>query len=203
MLSVNILRGKTVRLTAVNKADLPTLVRWYQDAGLLRLWNADAAVPRSEAELVKWLDEEEKKPNGYRFAIRPLEGDDLLGYVEIDGILWPHQVGWLSIGIGDRTNWGQGYGREATELGLNFAFGELNLHRLQLTVFEYNARAIALYEKLGFRREGVYREFMQRDGQRYDMYLYGLLRPEWEAPNSIHPKKGIDHERQEDPDARR
>jgi RimJ/RimL family protein N-acetyltransferase len=58
---------------------------------------------------------------------------------------------------------------------------ELNLHRVQLTVFSYNERAIALYEKLGFQREGVYREFIQRDGRRYDMYLYGLLRREWKA----------------------
>ena len=52
---------------------------------------------------------------------------------------------------------------------------------MQLTVFAYNERAIALYEKLGFVREGVYREFLARDGVRYDMYLYGLLRREWEA----------------------
>ena len=64
---------------------------------------------------------------------------------------------------------------------LDPAFGELNLHRVQLTVFAYNERAIALYEKLGFVREGVYREFMACDGVRYDMYLYGLLRREWEA----------------------
>ena len=51
-------------------------------------------------------------------------------------------------------------------------------------VFSNNERCIALFEKLGFRREGVYREFLQRDGRRYDMYLYGLLRPEWEAQNA-------------------
>jgi RimJ/RimL family protein N-acetyltransferase len=64
---------------------------------------------------------------------------------------------------------------------LHFAFGELNLRRVQLTVFSYNAAAIRLYEKLGFRREGAFREFVQRDGQLYDLYLYGLLRREWEA----------------------
>jgi RimJ/RimL family protein N-acetyltransferase len=48
-------------------------------------------------------------------------------------------------------------------------------------VFSYNKRAIALYEKLGFQREGVYREFLQRDGKRFDMYLYGILRREWDA----------------------
>jgi RimJ/RimL family protein N-acetyltransferase len=57
----------------------------------------------------------------------------------------------------------------------------MNLHRLQLTVLDYNARAIAMYERLGFQREGTYRELGLRDGRRYDMHLYGLLRPEWEA----------------------
>ncbi len=90
-------------------------------------------------------------------------------------------MAWLAIGIGERENWGKGIGGEAMTLALDFTFRELNLHRVQLTVFEYNERAIALYERLGFVREGVCREFMQRDGRRYDMYLYGLLRREWEA----------------------
>jgi RimJ/RimL family protein N-acetyltransferase len=46
-------------------------------------------------------------------------------------------------------------------------------------VFSYNESAIALYEALGFTREGVYREHLERDGRRHDMYLYGLLRSEW------------------------
>jgi RimJ/RimL family protein N-acetyltransferase len=64
-------------------------------------------------------------------------------------------------------------------LALDFAFRELNLHRICLTVFSYNPAAIKLYESLGFTREGVYREHLQRDGQRHDMILYGLLRREW------------------------
>ena len=86
----------------------------------------------------------------------------------------------MGLGIGDQSNWGQGYGYEAAQLALAFAFHELNLHRVQVTVFSYNERSIALFEKLGFQREGVFRERLQRDGQRHDMLLYGLLRPEWE-----------------------
>lgn len=59
------------------------------------------------------------------------------------------------------------------------AFEELNLHRVTATVFAYNERSIALLEKLGFRREGAFREFLERDGRRYDMLLYGLLCHEW------------------------
>ncbi|MCZ7572072.1 MAG: GNAT family N-acetyltransferase [Ardenticatenaceae bacterium] len=87
----------------------------------------------------------------------------------------------------DEANWGKGYGHEALELALGFAFRELNLYRVQLTVFGYNERAIALYKTAGFQREGVYREFMQRDGQRYDLHLFGLLRREWEALNREMP----------------
>jgi RimJ/RimL family protein N-acetyltransferase len=65
------------------------------------------------------------------------------------------------------------------DLVIHYAFDELNLHRLQLSVIAYNARAIAMYEKLGFVREGNYREFVERDGARHDLLLYGLLRPEW------------------------
>jgi RimJ/RimL family protein N-acetyltransferase len=55
------------------------------------------------------------------------------------------------------------------------------MHRLNLTVFSYNTRAIRLYERLGFVKEGVQREFLQRDGQRHDMIFYGLLASEWQG----------------------
>ena len=52
---------------------------------------------------------------------------------------------------------------------------------VDLVACNYNDRAIVVYERLGFQREGIYREALHRDGVRYDMYLYGLLRREWEA----------------------
>jgi RimJ/RimL family protein N-acetyltransferase len=48
-------------------------------------------------------------------------------------------------------------------------------------VFSYNLRSLTLFEKLGFQREGVFPEFLQRDGRRHDMILFGLLCHEWEA----------------------
>ena len=181
----NLWRGQTIRLTAITKEDWPALARWYQDAGFLRLWNADPARPQTEAEVGKWLEEETKKQNAFFFAIRPLESNDLLGQIELDGILWNCGTGWIAIGLGNREDWGKGYGGEAMRLALDYAFSELNLHRVQLAVFAYNERAIALYEKLGFVREGVYREFLHRDGARYDMYLYGLLRREWRGGDPV------------------
>jgi RimJ/RimL family protein N-acetyltransferase len=180
MILAKLLCGDRIGLSALASSDIPTLARWYGDAGFMRLYDARPAYPKSEAELTQWLQELQKDKSTFAFAIRPVDSSDLIGYLELDGILWPHGVCGMSIAIGDRANWGKGYGYEAAQLALAFAFNELNLHRITATVFSYNTRSIALLEKLGFQREGAYREFLQRDGERYDMLLYGLLRREWE-----------------------
>jgi RimJ/RimL family protein N-acetyltransferase len=181
----NLLVGHKVRLTALDKKDIPTLMRWHQDTAYLRLQDSRPALPRTEATTAAWLDEVDQSKDGFTFAVRLLDNNALIGTAGLDEIEWPHQVGEFFIGIGERQNWRQGYGADASRLVLAYAFEELNLHRVQLTVFSYNEAAIALYEKMGFKREGVFRQFLQRDGQRdgqrHDMYLYGLLRPEWET----------------------
>jgi RimJ/RimL family protein N-acetyltransferase len=183
MNSSSLFFGERVRLTALRPDDAQTMTHWYEDGEFGRLFDASAAFPKTERSIVKWLDEADRDQNSYALAIRQLYGDDLIGYVDISGIQWTHGTGWLAIGIGSPAHRGKGYGSEALSLALRFAFHELNLHRLQLTVFGYNQAAMRLYERLGFQREGVYREFLLRDGQRYDMLLYGLLVREWEAAN--------------------
>ncbi len=176
-----ILGGTNVRLTACTLNDVPTMLKWYQDDVLLRLLDTQPAKPRTEGGLTDWISNHHKATDAFLFGVRLTADDTLIGCIELDGIMWTHQTTWLAIAIGDETHRGKGYGREALELALRFAFQELNLHRVQLTVFSYNERAIALYEKIGFTREGVYRECLQRDGCRHDMILYGLLRDEWVA----------------------
>jgi RimJ/RimL family protein N-acetyltransferase len=178
-----LLVGKSVRLTALTKEDIPTFIRWYQDVEFLRLFDSRPAYPKTAEELGKWLDELQKDERTFAFAVRPVDGEEMIGYVELDGVAWQHGVCGFGVGIGDPANRGEGYGYEAGQLALAFAFDELNLHRITATVFSYNERSMALIEKLGFQREGAMREFLQRDGKRFDMFFYGLLRPEWVARN--------------------
>ncbi len=180
----NLLAGENIRLTGLRKSDVPTILKWREDTRFLRLWNSNPLIERSEVSLNEWIDEAGKTDRELTFAIRLHNQDELIGVTGITGIAWPNRVAYLGIGIGEPDNWGKGYGTEATYLIIQYAFNELNLYRLQLTVFEYNPRAIALYEKVGFQKEGVFRKFVERDGQRYDMYLYGLLRDEWEPLKS-------------------
>lgn len=180
MLRLNLWRGERVRLTAVTPADLPVMTKWWADADFLRLYDSVPAYPQTEAQLQKRVQDGQKGEQTFLFGIRPINGDNLLGLLEFDGVMWTHGTAFVSIAIGDEENRRQGYGREAMKLGLLYAFHELNLHRICLTVFSYNEPAARLYESLGFVREGVYREHLYRDGQRYDMILFGLLQREWE-----------------------
>lgn len=173
------LTGSRVRLTATTEADLPTLAAWHEDTDLMRSFAAVAAVPRSARELGRWLEAHQASTTGRLFAIRPVRDAAFVGLPELDGILWTQRNAGLSLVLGERAVWGRGFASEAMRLAVAFAFDELNLHRLGLTVFASNERAIRLYERLGFVREGVRREFLLRDGRAEDLLLYGLLRREW------------------------
>ncbi len=185
-----LLRGEKVRLTAFRAADMETMTRWYQDENFIRLLQSSPAMPVTEHEWKQFYEDLPKLKNEFHFAVRPLESDDLLGWIGLDGVRWNHRTGSLVIGFGEAKNREQGYGYDALRLLLHFAFDELNLHRVFLSVFEYNKRAIRLYEKIGFILEGTQREALLREGQRYDVYNYAMLEHEWRSrqnASSIRP----------------
>jgi RimJ/RimL family protein N-acetyltransferase len=177
----NLLRGPRVRLTAMHRADLAVVARWYEDDSFLRLYDALPAHPKTQAELAAWLEATRKSDNHVLFAVRTLADDGIVGFVEFDGILWTHGVSGVGACIGDASERGRGLGEESLSLALDFAFDELNLHHVVATIFAYNGASITLVEKLGFQREGTLRQHIHRNGRRYDMLLYGLLRHEWQA----------------------
>lgn len=179
MLGSELLTGEKVRLVALTRNEASLVASWYADAEFMRLLDADVAFPKSEDDIGRMVEDSSRHNTSFLFGVRRISDEQLVGIVDLTDILWHHGVGWLSIAIA-REFWGQGLGTEALMLLVQYAFMELNLHRLQLTVFDYNERAMAVYCKLGFQREGTFREYMQRDGQWYDMHLMGLLRREWE-----------------------
>ncbi|MCC7450706.1 MAG: GNAT family N-acetyltransferase [Anaerolineae bacterium] len=180
MISDNLFTGKLVRLCAPHPDDKDALARWSQDSEFGRLLDSDPARPRPPDFYVEDdKDKQRREARRFEFRVRTLGDDKLIGFTELS-IDWSNQVGWLGIGIGDRDYWGKGYGSDALRLTVNYAFRELNVYRVSLGVFSYNTRAIRAYEKAGFTREGVLRCTLYRDGQRYDEYVMGILRPEWE-----------------------
>ncbi len=173
--------GKLVRLSAEDpETHAENWSKWGHDSEYGRLLDLDPVHLRSPKMIKEWLEKDlEKDPPGmWLFGIRTLADDKLIGFVDLSGAS-AHGDAFVGIGLGERDYWGKGYGTEAMKLILRFAFVELGLHRVSLDVFDYNPRGVKSYEKAGFRREGVEREMIKRDGRRYDVIFMGVLCADW------------------------
>lgn len=177
------LYGSLVHLTAEEPAVLAEACsRWNMDTEFLRLLDANCANQVSVKKITEWIQQDlEKSTPLYLFGIRSLESERLIGWMDLEGTLFPHGEAFVGIGIGEREFWSKGYGTDAMRVILRYAFEELNLRRVALDTFEYNPRAIRSYEKAGFVHEGQARQFLYREGRRWDLLFMGILREEWLA----------------------
>ncbi len=87
------------------------------------------------------------------YIIVDKETETAIGVTSLINLDYKNRNAECIIDIGNKNYWGNGYGKEAMQLLLDYAFLELNLHRVFLRVFSFNGRAIKLYEKLGFQHE--------------------------------------------------
>jgi RimJ/RimL family protein N-acetyltransferase len=183
--------GERVRLVAADAAtDAEMIAAWSADSELRRLLDGDPARPvRAGPTREVLARENEDDLATFTFGIHTLAEDRRVGFVSLNSISWSHGDAWLVIAVGGREEWGKGFGSDALRLILAYAFGELNLHRVSLTVFEYNPRALRTYERAGFVAEGRARKFLNRDGRRWDMIYMGLLREDWLAQGAGTPEK--------------
>jgi RimJ/RimL family protein N-acetyltransferase len=180
----DIFRGGMVRLAALNPEELaPLFARWGRDSQRGRLLDSDPPMLFSDKAIRGWIEKELEKDAYHGFAIRALADDRVVGEIGLGGIRWNRGDAFVGVGLGDRADWNKGYGTDAMRLILRYAFLELNLHRVSLSVFEYNPRAMRSYEKAGFRLEGRVRGGLQREGRRWDELFMGVLRPDWMEQN--------------------
>jgi RimJ/RimL family protein N-acetyltransferase len=180
----NLFRGELVRLTAEEPELLGKAVwNWDRDSEFRRLLDDEPPCLWSAKKIQSWFekDTEEQPEKSFFFLIRTLQDDRLIGFVGLWVDEWSRGEAEVGIGIGDRESWGKGFGTDAMQAILRYGFTELNLNRITLEVFDYNARAIRSYEKAGFTLEGRVRKALYRDGSRADFVFMGILREEWQA----------------------
>jgi len=181
------LKSTHISLSPINLDDLPDLYAWINDRDQV-LMNKPYS-PIHEGQHRDWFDAMHQRNDVIIFGIRLIKTEDsspdsvigpLIGTCQLHSINYVHRSAELQIRIGDISAQGMGYGTEATRLLLDFAFRDLNLHRVSLHVFANNEQAIRMYEKSGFVREGVMRKMAHINGIYVDALLMGILREEYQ-----------------------
>lgn len=179
------IRGERITLRAIEREDLPRYVAWFNDREVTFHLQAYRPLPSADEE--DWYNKQRKDPSLLNLAIETEKGVHIgsVGLMNIDHRL---QLAELGIVIGDKSHWGQGYGQEAIQVLLAYAFNELNLKRVYLRVDADHPAAIRCYQKCGFIEEGRLREVVFREGKFFDQLIMGILRREY--IDHIHNSQG-------------
>jgi len=158
--------GQKCYLSPIDIDDAQQYVKWLNDEEVVRNLSMAAKVIsiESEKEILSRLAKD------HTYGIIDIEADKLIGNVGLIGINHMHQSAEIGIFIGDKKYWDRGFGTEALCLLLDFSFKTLNLHSIILRTYDFNKRAIACYEKVGFRKIGE-----ARDALRYGMEWHNTL----------------------------
>lgn len=163
-------------LRALRRDDLPRLNEFNNDLAVELAGGGDPPLPQSLERLQAEFDAGSSRGgrDGTSFAI---EVDGL--YIGGCGLFSFDHVArraMLGIGIGDKAYWGQGYGREAVQLLVDYGFRHHNLNKVWLEVWGRNQRAIRAYRASGFLEEGRLRQHVWSDGAFDDLVIMGILR---------------------------
>jgi RimJ/RimL family protein N-acetyltransferase len=129
----------------------------------------------SEQQIRGWLASRPEQHNRADWAIVRTGDGAFLGEVVLLNLDAPNESMDFRISLGGPAVFGQGYGTEATRLVVEYALDVVGLHRLGLEVYDFNPRAQRVYEKCGFRQEGVRRDALRWDGEWHDAIQMSML----------------------------
>lgn len=165
--------GERVYLRPLEAGDLPYIQKWANDPEIRGLTGEVKPMSRAEAEA--FYERVQNDKHRVWFIVALVEDDRVIGEAGLLRMFPAWRTTDLSIIIGEKDAHGKGYGTEAINLLLDYAFGHLNFHRVAIGVVGFNEAAV------GFRKEGI-----QRDGYYYnhrydDFVMMSILEDEYRA----------------------
>jgi RimJ/RimL family protein N-acetyltransferase len=172
------LQWEGVFLTPLEERDLDLIYSW-QNSPNLRDLTMGFRFPIQKDAVRDWLKDikEQNARTRVVFAIRVR--DVLVGTVSLHSIEQFQRKALFGICIGDGSERSKGIGYISTCLILDYAFNGLDFRKISLEVVATNSSAIALYDRIGFVKEGTRRKEYFVDGKCIDTHVYGMLREEF------------------------
>ncbi len=171
--------GDRCYLSPVSFDEIEKYTEWVNDmeTGLYVLFSSSMIDANKEQSMLEYLTKHDVIA-----AIIDKETNKAIGICGLHNRNETHRSATYGIFIGDKNYWGHGYGTEATNLMLDYAFNVLNYNSIMLEVIDFNKRAIRSYEKSGFQYMGKKRHAIFMAGIYHDLLLYDILASEFRSP---------------------
>ncbi len=177
--------GKRVTLRGLELADAEEILKHFNDLEIRQFLGE--AIPIAKPEEEEWIRNtwaQRRQGKGHVFGIELKETQQLIGTCGLHDISPIHRGTELGIAVWNKQYWGKGLGTGALHLLLDYAFDQLNLHRVWLVVIEDNERAIRSYLKVGFQHTGRHRQAVFKQGSYQDLLFMDILAEEYHQKQS-------------------
>ena len=175
--TVEFLSGEKVYLRPIEPDDAAWLHTWANDPETRGLTGETR--PSTYAATLEFYQKVQADENRVWLAVVGRDTNQVIGETGLLRMFPAWRTTDWSLIIGDKAARGKGYGTEAAQLMLNYAFGHLNFHRVAIGVVGFNTQALRFYERLGFQREGIQRDGYYYDHQYHDFVMMSLLENEF------------------------
>ncbi len=178
----------------MREADLADFLAYQRRPETLRYTpNEPLAEERARNFLARQAAVEMGDEGGYiAFAVHHKSDDKIIGEISLNVLPKARSRGEIGWSL-HPDYWRQGYATEAARVCLAYGFEDLNLHRVTTFCDARNQASYRLMERLGMRREGLFRRSGFTEGAWRDEFFYALLRDEWlAAAGEALPDDGAD-----------
>lgn len=184
--------NSTTYLRRAERDDLDTILSWMEDTDFQHFLYGDTAQsPRQLREkIIQMLG---RTPGNVTppalYLLIESKQDGLLGMISLQNISWRNRSCSVDVYIGNKARRNSMLVTVSVFRVLEYAFDELNLHRLSALIYAFNRASWRVFELSGAKRELVLRRHVMRDGELHDAYGYGLLRGDFDAVRQQYSSK--------------
>ena len=171
-----------IELHYFERSDFKQLINWVESPEFLLQWSGPGfTYPLDEQQLETYIENANKETSDKLvYKVVDKETGAVIGHIALGSIDRKNRSARIGkVLVGEKSVRGKGIGEQMISEVLKIAFDVLHVHRVSLGVFDFNASAIACYEKSGFTKEGLLRDSRKMGDTYWSLWEMSMLENEW------------------------
>lgn len=169
------LHTERLSLIEIQQGHLSDIFKLFGDEEVTQFYNLLPLKEKQEGQkLLDWFQSRYQESLGIRWGIALKGKSNIIGTVGFNNYTKNHRAN-LGYDL-QKEYWNNGYITEALKAIIDFGFNNLEINRIEAEVMQGNIASEKVLEKLGFKNEGILRQWMYWNGNHYDMTMFSLLK---------------------------